>query len=527
MIRDIIRKIRDVVVGSDDSELRSSPAGATTWSYWGDDLSSESGVNVSAASALGDAAFWRAVNLISRDIAKTPIHLYRRTPDDGGRIRATNHPAWMLLLRRPSRYMTAFVLKQTLQAHALMYGNGYAYIFRDRVGRPVEILPLDPTATFPVRENGELLYVTQYRYAGREERRKLPPGDVFHLAGLGFDGLIGYNVITVARNVIGLSLGMRSYTSRFFSNNACPGVVLEFPGTVTKQQHDVLRKVWEEMHRGIDRAHRVAVIGGGGKVSRISVEADKAQLVQARQHSVREIANILGVPAYKLGDPEHRTFSSTEQADKDYLAEALDPWMVAWESEAWSKLLTEEEKSADEYFFEFQRAALIRVDHRSETESLIAEVNNGLLSVDEARAIRNRPALPDGLGSRYRIPANIMTMDGRPAGEASDGSPAGDSRLSLSREMRDILNANAARMVRRLSSQARRSAAAGADAYAKWRRSAIERNRRVVREALGSFSDVFLRAVDEIFPSADDGGDDLVSRVSSAGRKLEQESWIV
>ena len=35
------------------------------------------------------------------------------------------------MLRRPNDYMIPFTLRQTLQAHALLDGNGYAYVVRD------------------------------------------------------------------------------------------------------------------------------------------------------------------------------------------------------------------------------------------------------------------------------------------------------------------------------------------------------------------------------------------------------------
>lgn len=60
----------------------------------------------------------------------------------------------------------------------------------------------------------------------------LRPEDVLHIPGLGFDGLVGYSPIAMAKNAVGLAIATEEYGARFFANGAAPGGVLEHPGVV-------------------------------------------------------------------------------------------------------------------------------------------------------------------------------------------------------------------------------------------------------------------------------------------------------
>src|SRR5262245_52331582 len=175
--------------------------------------SSDSGVRVNERTALGYAAWWRGINLVSRDVGKLPLNVYKR--DGKGKVKDIEHPAYRLLRWKPNPYMTSITFKQILMGHVLMRGNGYGYIFRRGDGSPEAILPLMPDRTYPVRENGRLWYVTTITLSSGQgaplEQRKLSPEDVLHIKGLGYDGLEGYDVLTYARDSLGLGLAARKF----------------------------------------------------------------------------------------------------------------------------------------------------------------------------------------------------------------------------------------------------------------------------------------------------------------------------
>lgn len=440
-----------------------------------------SGVMVTHKKALAVSAFWRGINLLSRDIAKVPLVLYRRL-EGGGKDRAREHPAYSLMRRKFSPDLTAFNAKQTLQSHALTHGNGYGYIFRGGTGSPKEVVPLSPFLTHPVRADGKLWYVTEI--PGTNEKRRIRSEDMLHVRGLGFDGLLGYDVVSVARETLGLSLAMQQYGSVFFANNAMPGVVLEHPEKLSPEAKESLAKHWGRMHKGLENAHRTAVLEEGMKATVLSANAKNSQLQELQEFEIRQIANFIGVPPHKVGDTTRTAFASLEQENQSYLQEALDGWFCQWEDECTDKLLTEREKREDTHFFEFKREAIIQVDFATKVEALVSEVNNGLKSPNEARAIMNDPPTADGLGDKFRMPENIGFVEAKKTEPEPEPEPAADKddddtdddttddeQNGRSDDERDAIRAIVAdcvsRTVTRIGSQAKR-AAKKPDTYIEW-----------------------------------------------------------
>lgn len=368
-----------------------------------------SGVKVGRKTALMYSPVWRAFNLLSGTVAKLPTYVYERTGT--GRKRATAHAAYPLLRNKPNGEMTAFVFKQTLMGHALLEGNGLAYIFRRGDASPEELIPLTPEKSFPCRENGRLVYVTELPNG---EWRRLLPENVLHLRGIGYDGLTGYRLLDYARESLGVGIAAEQYGGRFFRNNAEPSVVIEHPKTLSKEASARLKAGWNKMHQGLDRSHRAAVLEEGAKVSAFSSSARNAQLMELRGFEVRSVANWFGVPPHKLGDTTKTSYASLEQENQAFLDESLDCWLVNFEEEMRDKLLTEEEKDRDTHYVEFLRNALVRADLKTRAEYYAKALGGQPWeTVDEVRGRENLDDLPDGEGKKYVRPLN-MTPAGDP-----------------------------------------------------------------------------------------------------------------
>jgi HK97 family phage portal protein len=216
-----------------------------------------SGVNVNRETALTYAPYWRCTSLLSGDVAKLPLCVYRTS--ERGKEHAKDHPAYRLLRYQTSPELMALQFKRVLTLHAIAEGNGYAYIQRDGAGRPLELWPLSPMKTYPVRENQRLWYVTEVG----ARQRKIRSEDMFHLKGLSFGGLVGYSVVAKMRESIGLALAFDNFGSIFFRNNARPNVVLKHPGRLKPEARLNLRESWERMHSGLENAHRTAILEEG------------------------------------------------------------------------------------------------------------------------------------------------------------------------------------------------------------------------------------------------------------------------
>jgi HK97 family phage portal protein len=377
-----------------------------------------SGVNVNAQTALSYAAWWRGVNLLARDVGRLPLHLCRRVGP--GRERHTRHRVYRMLRYKPNSEMTARVLREMMTAHVVAQGNAYSYISRDGTGRPLELIPLNPTQVYPVRANGKLWYVLDIPTVAM---RKEEPRNIFHLKGLSYDGLLGYSVIAKARESLGLGMAMQTYGSIFFRNNAQPRVVLVYPNTLKPETRQNLRENWERMHAGLENAHRTAILDGGPDIKTITINARDAQLIEGRQFEIREVANWLHVPPHKLGDTSRTSFSSLEQENQQYLDEGLAPWLNAWEEEIWDKLLTEDEQ--EELFAEFDVRGLLRANLAARGPYYQLAVNGGWMTPNQVREEEGMNPREDPDGDKYAQNTSNMTWVGGPAvDDDEDDSPA-------------------------------------------------------------------------------------------------------
>jgi HK97 family phage portal protein len=392
-----------------------------------------SGIKVDRRAALTYDAIWRGVSLISNAVAKIPLHVYRHL-GKGLKDPDLTHPAYRLLYRKPCPEMTSFIFRQTMMAHVLLQGNAYAYIFRDNAGRPIEIVPLCPHATHPVKVNGVLWYKTVIQSPDLEnvgqagtEPRLLRAEDVIHIRGLGYDGLMGYSFIEIGAETIGRGLASREYGSRFFANDAEPRVVIEVPTRMDKVAQEEFLRQWARMHQGIENSHRTAILTAGATLKPFSIAAKDAQLIDSEKFSVKTIANFLNLPPHKLGDSEKSSYNSLEMENKAVLNEGYDPWLVNWEHELADKLLSEEEKRTDSHDVGFVRDSLEQADRKSAAEADEKELNAGITTLDEVRAKRNLPPVPDSYGNKHRKPINIGYVDDPPPQAKPAGSSATQS----------------------------------------------------------------------------------------------------
>ncbi len=420
---------------------------------------SDAGVRVNRKTALTLSALWRGVNVVSRDVAKIPCHLYQRV-DDRKRRKARQHPAYRLLRKKPNAEMTAFIFKQTLISHALLQGNGYAYIYRGGDGSPQELVPLLPDRTYPLRKDGRLWYVTTID----NQMLRLSPADVIHIKGLGYDGLVGYNVLDRAKQSLGWALAMRKFSARFFKHGARSGGILMVPGTFDKEANESLQKSFEKKQAGLDNAHKTILLEEGAKYQPTSVTPDDAQFLASMEFSLIDVANWLNVAPHKVGHPSRTSYKSLQEENQKHLDEAIDPWLVVYEEETADKVLTEKQKRKDSHYVEFNRNALISVDFKTKIEGRAKQILSGELCPDEARAMENLPPRKDGQGGRYLLPKNMQFADAveddNKGGKRTEGNKGKEEmrRKKIEAAVRAVAVDAAGRVFNRVAREAKRAA---------------------------------------------------------------------
>ena len=382
---------------------------------------STSGKNVTERSALQMTAVYACVRILAEAIAGLPLHLYRYT-GEGGKEKALSHPLYALLHDEPNPEMSSFVFRETLMTHLLLWGNAYAQIIRNGKGEVVALYPLMPNKmTVDRNENGQLYYC--YQRANDEAiadsgKVILKPCDVLHIPGLGFDGLVGYSPIAMAKNAIGMAIACEEYGAKFYANGARPGGILEHPGTIKDPER--VRQSWQSTFGGTGNSNKVAVLEEGMKYTPISISPNEAQFLETRKFQINEIARIFRVPPHMVGDLEKSSFSNIEQQSLEFVKYTLDPWVIRWEQSIMRTLLTPEEKT--EYFVKFNLEGLLRGDYQSRMNGYATARQNGWMSANDIRELENLDRIPSEKGGDlYLINGNMLPMN--QAGAFADTTP--------------------------------------------------------------------------------------------------------
>ncbi len=387
---------------------KNSTAGSAYRFFMG---ASTAGKRVNERSAMQMTAVYSCVRILSEAVAGLPLHLYRFS-DNGSKEKASDHPLYFVLHDEPNPEMTSFVFRETLMTHLLLWGNAYAQIIRNGKGEVIALYPLMPNRmTVDRDDNGKLYY--EYQTSTDEAKTmkggtvRLSPSDVLHVPGLGFDGLVGYSPIAMAKNAIGLAIAAEEYGSKFYANGAAPSGVLEHPGTL--KDPSKVRDSWSETFGGSGNAHKVAVLEEGMKYTPISISPNEAQFLETRKFQINEIARIFRVPPHMVGDLEKSSFSNIEQQSLEFVKYTLEPWLVRWEQSMARVLISANDKA--EYFIKFNVDGLLRGDYQSRMNGYATARQNGWMSANDIRELENLDRIPeeDG-GDLYLINGNMTKL---------------------------------------------------------------------------------------------------------------------
>ena len=346
---------------------------------------SAAGKRVNERSAMQMTAVYSCVRILAEAVAGLPLHLYRYK-EDGGKEKALDHPLYLLLHDEPNPEMSSFVFRETLMTHLLLWGNAYAQIIRNGRGEVMALYPLMPDRMAVDRDDKGQLY---YEYTTSADDApiskgsivRLKPSDVLHIPGLGFDGLVGYSPIAMAKNAIGLAIATEEYGSKFFANGAQPRGVLEHPGTIKDPQR--VRDSWMSQFGGSANSNKIAVLEEGLKYTPISISPEQAQFLETRKFQINEIARIFRVPPHMVGDLEKSSFSNIEQQSLEFVKYTLEPWLVRWEQSIQRTLFSADEKKR--YFVRFNVEGLLRGDYASRMNGYAVGRQNGWMSANDIR----------------------------------------------------------------------------------------------------------------------------------------------
>lgn len=376
---------------------------------FGGNYKNDAGINVTETKALGVPAVWRAVQTISSVAASLPLHTYRKP----SRARVN-----VQLLANPNEELTQFEFWELKYVHCLLWGNGFSRKVRNDAG---VIKWLDPIAPSSVRvgrvkrdadfPTGKLFEVTMTD--GTKE--PFSPYDIFHIPGMGYDGLVGLSPIGQARQSVALALAAEAYGAKLFGNGSLMAGILQSDMVLDDKVAKSLKERWRNsVGGGLQRAHEIAVLGAGAKFQPVTMPNKDAQFIESRRFQIAEIGRWYGLPGHFLGDTEKSTTWGTgiEHMSIGMVKFMLHPtWLTRFEQR-----ITRELVPGPTTYAEYAVEGLLRGDStaRANFYRIMREV--GALSANDIRELENMTPVEGG--DMYLQPMNL-----EPLGTVSEPTP--------------------------------------------------------------------------------------------------------
>ncbi|SHU12613.1 phage portal protein, HK97 family [Mycobacteroides abscessus subsp. abscessus] len=347
-----------------------------------DGVPSLAGVSVTDRSAMGLSAVYRCVSLISGSIASLPLRTV--VTDSSGVTQRT--ASWLDDPAGPAG-VTSFEFVEYMLVSLLLHGNFYGLKIFGGADQILGLQPLPPQCVGVEVKNGHKLYRVQLENG---QSQQFTDREMVHIPGLSLDGVTGVSPITIARNSIGAAIQAERTAARLYSNGLLASAIITPEDELSDEQAVEIKNAMTSRMAGEAHAHEPMVVNRRFKVTPWSVNPVDAQFIESRAFAVDEVARWFGIPPHLLGQTEKQTSfgAGLSEQNRGYAKYTLEPWTRRIEARL-TRLLPPNRKA------EFDFRSLVSPDPETEINLLIAQVEAGLLTNPEARAILNRAPLAD------------------------------------------------------------------------------------------------------------------------------------
>ena len=387
------------------SDLQHPTAWLTT--AFGGGRRAASGADVTPTSVLTLAVYWACVQAIAQDVAKTPLHLYRK--EGRAKEKAKEEPLYYLLKSAPNDEMTAIGFRETVTQWALGWTAGFAEI--ERKGSGVEALwPIHPSRVKPVRHDGALFWRVRGTWTDdttgtrHEADVDIPDADMLVIHGVGNDGITGYSVMSLATESAGIGIALNTYAANFFGGSTSVAAVITMDKEPTEQIKEKMRAEWDERYSGPNANRRPMIFPSSTKFERIDVDPEKAQAIESRDFQVKDIARYFRMPLSKIGAG---AASAGERESIDYVTDTLMAWYERWEQEIDRKLIRPSDRGTLEAKHAVQ--GLMRGDHAARSAFYSAMLGKGVYTINEVREMEEKNPVEGG--DTHFVPVNTIPLE--------------------------------------------------------------------------------------------------------------------
>lgn len=369
---------------------------------------SHAGVAVTEQTALRHITVYSCVRVRSESFASLPLSVYRRRRSGKGRDEAYDHPLYEKVHSEPNPEMTSMTWRETLNSHLDLSGNCYSIITTNRRGQVIDIYPCDWRVIRP--ERNLQTNKIEYYLDNRGKTEVLPAERVFHVPGLGYDGIRGYSIIRLAAEAVGTGMALSEFTARFFGQGMNMGGVLETDNAMDEEAVEALRQQFMEKGSGLANSWLPIVLHSGLKYNRIPMPLEDAQAIELMRLNIEQICGLFRVPPHMVADLSRSTFSNIEHQSISYVVNSMLPLITRFEQTMNWKLFTPAERAAG-YYVKFNVDGLLRGDAAARAQYLNTKRQNGIINANEWRELDDENPIEGLAGEAYLVNGNMISTE--------------------------------------------------------------------------------------------------------------------
>lgn len=365
----------------------------------------------SAMPKMGEKEFLQAykgwvfacTNAISQRISEIEMTLEKKVKDVWKPV--DTHPA-LDTLHNVNDFMSYSDLMFGTQAYQELTGNQFWYLVKNGAGDISEIWPLDPTRTTVVKSNSA--FIAGYVFMS-EAGKKVPfqVEEIVHFKTFNpRNPYRGMGTVEAAALAIDTDNYAGEWHRNFFGNAAQPSGILSTDGTLSQEQYDRIKTNWDARYRGVQNAHKMALLEGGLKWTPITPTSKEMQFTDSRKDLRDEILAIFGVPKIIVGITEDVNYASAAASEYIFNKNVIKPKMKALVGKLNEFYLPRWGLDPKQYRFNFVDPVPENLDQkRADRES---GIRNYYMTPNEAREqIGLEPVLG---GDQLYIPAGYVPM---------------------------------------------------------------------------------------------------------------------
>lgn len=382
-----------------------------------------SGMKVNEHTALRHVTVYSCVRVRSETFGMLPISIYRRRRNGKGRDEADTHPLYDKIKTSPNSEMTSLTWRETMNGHLDLSGNCYSIITHNNRGQVIDLYPWPWTDIQPRRN--EKTRKIEYHLNDRGKTEILPAERVFHVPGLGFDGVMGYSIIRMAQEAVGVGMAISEFSARFFSQGMNVGSVFQTDEVMEQEAVDELRAQLIEKGSGLANSWMPFILHSGLKFARIPMPLTDAQFIENIKLNREEICGLFRVPPHLIADLTRSTNNNIEHQSIEYVIYSMLPLITRFEQTMNWKLFTPMERAAG-YYVKLNVDALLRGDSKARAEYLSKKRQNGVINANEWRELDDENPIDGVAGTAYLVNGSMISTETAATQSASSQTGGND-----------------------------------------------------------------------------------------------------